>query len=382
VGGTPSYLYAWSNGQTTPSVTGLPAGIHTVSVTDANGCQLTPKTFNVSQPDLLTITTMTPQNPACNAGNTGRIGVVAAGGSVPYSYNWSNQGFGQPLINLVSGNYTVTVSDAKQCTATMMATIGEPDAVIAVTSKTDAICYGEKSGRIQVDAPFGGTPPYVYSLDGVTYSPTNYFINVPAGTYTAHIQDALGCDLSMPVEITSNPQMLLNAGEDVSINLGQSVQLQGSTASTTFTTVWTPANTLSDATILTPSAAPTETTRYNVEITDASGCRATDNVLVTVLTDRHVYVPTIFTPNGDGTNDFFGVFGGIDVARIKVLQVFDRWGEQVYEAKDFQPNDSRYAWDGNLQGALLNTAVFVYYIQVEFKDGKTEEFKGDVTLMK
>ena len=68
VGGTPSYLYAWSNGQTTPSVTGLPAGAHTVSVTDANGCTLTPITFNVSPAVLLTITGMTPQSPACNAG--------------------------------------------------------------------------------------------------------------------------------------------------------------------------------------------------------------------------------------------------------------------------------------------------------------------------
>jgi gliding motility-associated-like protein len=328
---------------------------------------------------------MTPQNPACNAGNTGRISVTATGGTVPYSYNWSNNGFGQPVINLTAGDYIVTVSDAKQCTATGTATIGEPTAVVATVSKTDAICYGEKTGRIQVDADpvfGGGTPPYVYSLDGISYSPTNYFINVPAGTYTAHIQDAVGCELALPVEVTSNPQMLLNAGEDVSINLGQSVQLQGSTASTSYTTVWTPAATLSNATILTPSATPTETTRYSVAITDADGCQISDNVVVTVLTDRHIYVPTIFTPNGDGTNDFFGVFGGVDVTRIKLFQVFDRWGELVYEGKDFQPNDSRFAWDGYFQGALLNSSVLVYYIQVEFKDGKTEEFKGDVTLMK
>ena len=74
--------------------------------------------------------------------------------------------------------------------------------------------------------------------------------------------------------------------------------------------------------------------------------------------------------------------GGTDIARVKLFQVFDRWGEQMFEAKDFQPNDSRYAWDGYLGGTVLNAAVFVYYLQIEFKDGKVEEFKGDVTLMK
>jgi gliding motility-associated-like protein len=382
VGGTPSYLYLWSNGQTTPQAVGLPAGIHTVSVSDANGCSLTPVTFNVSEPQPLVITAMIPQSPACNAGNTGRMNVTATGGTLPYSYNWLGGGFGQPLINLSAGDYTVTVSDAKQCTASMMATITEPTPLVAVTSQVDVVCYGDKTGRIQIDNPAGGTAPYFYSLDGISFNAANYFINIPAGSYTAHVQDALGCETSLPVTITSEPQIQFTAGEDVTINLGQSVQLQASTASLVYTNVWTPAATLSDATILTPTATPTETTRYEVTLTDGSGCKAKDNVLVTVLTDRHVYIPTVFTPNGDGTNDNFGIFGGTDVTKIKVFQVFDRWGALVHEAKDFQPNDSRYAWDGHLQGTLLNAAVFVYYIQIEFKDGKTEEFKGDVTLMK
>jgi gliding motility-associated-like protein len=384
VGGTPSYLYTWSNGQTTPQATNLPAGLHTVTVTDANGCTVNPLVFNVTQPAPLVISAMTPQNPACNAGNSGKITVTAVGGTLPYSYNWLGGAFGQPLYNLGAGDYTVTVTDANQCTTTRMATITEPTPVAASVTIQDAKCYGARDGRIDVaTVPGGGTPPYSYSLDGISFTSNNYFVGVPAGVYTAYVQDAFGCEVEVPATVASQPQIQLTVSDDVAINLGQSTQLQATISSAlTYNLVWTPANTLNDPTSAAPIATPRNTTQYKVVVTDALGCTAKEKVKVTVLKDRHVYVPTCFTPNGDGTNDYFSVFGGVDVERIKAFKVFDRWGEQMYEGKDFAPNDARFSWDGRLNGSLLNPGVFVYYIQIEFKDGEVEEFKGDVTLMK
>jgi gliding motility-associated-like protein len=384
VGGTPSYLYTWSNGQTTPQATNLPAGLHTVTVTDANGCTVNPLVFNVTQPAVLAISAMTPQNPACNAGNSGKITVTAVGGTLPYSYNWLGGAFGQPLYNLGAGDYTVTVTDANQCTTTRMATITEPTPVAASVTIQDAKCYGARDGRIDVaTVPGGGTPPYSYSLDGISFTSNNYFVNVPAGVYTAYVQDAFGCEVEVPATVASQPQIQLTVSDDVAINLGQSTQLQATISSaSTYNLVWTPANTLNDPSSAAPIATPRNTTQYKVLVTDALGCTAREKVKVTVLKDRHVYVPTAFTPNGDGTNDYFSVFGGVDVERIKAFKVFDRWGEQMYEGKDFAPNDARFSWDGRLNGSLLNPGVFVYYIQIEFKDGEVEEFKGDVTLMK
>jgi gliding motility-associated-like protein len=384
VGGTPSYLYTWSNGQTTPRATNLPAGLHTVTVTDANGCTVNPLVFNVTQPAPLVISAMTPQNPACNAGNSGKITITAVGGTLPYSYNWLGGAFGQPLYNLGAGDYTVTLTDANQCTTTRMATITEPTPVAASTTVQDAVCYGDRNGRIDVaTVPGGGTPPYSYSLDGISFTSNNYFVGVPAGVYTAYVQDAFGCEVEVPATVASQPQIQLTVSDDVAINLGQSTQLQATISSASpYTLVWTPANTLNDATSAAPNATPRNTTQYKVLVTDALGCTAKEKVKVTVLKDRHVYVPTCFTPNGDGTNDYFSVFGGVDVERIKAFKVFDRWGEQMYEGKDFAPNDARFSWDGRLNGSLLNPGVFVYYIQIEFKDGEVEEFKGDVTLMK
>jgi gliding motility-associated-like protein len=93
-------------------------------------------------------------------------------------------------------------------------------------------------------------------------------------------------------------------------------------------------------------------------------------------------VPTAFSPNGDGVNDYFAIYGGIDVQKVKRFMVFDRLGEMIFDAKDFFPNDPRHGWDGKLREEIMNTSVFVYYLEVEFKDGAVEEFKGDVTLVK
>ena len=150
----------------------------------------------------------------------------------------------------------------------------------------------------------------------------------------------------------------------------------------TLNAAWTPAATLSNATITAPLATPTSTTLYTVAVIDPFGCGAKDDVLVTVIKNRNVYIPTAFSPNGDGNNDIFVPYGGIDIARIKVFRVFDRWGELVHEASNFDPNDTGFGWDGKLHGKVLDPTVLVYYLEIEFKDGLTEQFNGDVTLVK
>ena len=102
-----------------------------------------------------------------------------------------------------------------------------------------------------------------------------------------------------------------------------------------------------------------------------------------VLPKRAVYIPSAFSPDNDGINDIFQIFArpGI-VENIHTFQIFDRWGNLLFEQTDFLPNNPSFGWDGIFRGKLMNNAVFAWYAQIEFIDGETELFEGDVTLLK
>ena len=106
------------------------------------------------------------------------------------------------------------------------------------------------------------------------------------------------------------------------------------------------------------------------------------NITVNVQFDKAVYIPNAFSPNGDGINDFFRVFGNSSVLRVQNMLIADRWGEIVYEAEDINLDEEQRFWDGVHRGKDMNNNVLVYYVVVEYIDGRTEEFKGDVTIMK
>jgi gliding motility-associated-like protein len=111
-------------------------------------------------------------------------------------------------------------------------------------------------------------------------------------------------------------------------------------------------------------------------------CKAADNVFVTVSKERKVFIPNAITPNGDGANDGLLIFGGLGIREVKSFRVFTRTGSLVFEQSGFQPNDPAHAWPGDFNGQPLNSGVYVYLVEIEFLDGLTEIFKGDVTLLR
>ncbi len=115
---------------------------------------------------------------------------------------------------------------------------------------------------------------------------------------------------------------------------------------------------------------------------DTNLCEASDEILVRVKKDRLVYIPNVFSPNEDGQNDIFYIFGGDGVERIDLFRIYDRWGEVVFSATNFDPNDEDFGWDGKLRGEPMNPAVFVYHATVTFIDGFVIEYTGDITLVR
>ena len=95
-----------------------------------------------------------------------------------------------------------------------------------------------------------------------------------------------------------------------------------------------------------------------------------------------MYVPNTFSPNDDGNNDYFTVFGGQEVRQILRLEVWSRWGELVFSARNTEPNDERAGWDGQLNGKPLLAGVFFWTATVDFVDGRRTQYQGDVTIVR
>jgi uncharacterized repeat protein (TIGR01451 family) len=190
-GGT---TYFWSNGNSTATINNLTAGVYTVTATNANGCTKT-ATASVSNTGGPTIS-LSVTNIGCNQINTGAINVTVAGGTSPYTYDWSHlAGPSDPedLSNLPAGTYCVTTTDINGCMSTSCATITQP----AVTVLTSTSC--ENTASVQ---PLGGTPPFDYLWNnGATTAAANF----QPGTYTVTVTDANGCTLAQTFDIAPNP---------------------------------------------------------------------------------------------------------------------------------------------------------------------------------
>lgn len=284
----------------------------------------------------------------------------------------------------MAGTYTLVVTNINNgCTASDVVVI-LPEIPVAYASVVQPTCLRE-TGVIMVDSVTGLSAPILYSLNGGSLSVQPQFSNLSPGAYTLSVQGGNGCTASVSLVVEA-PDLVevFFLDTDAEINLGYSYQIetQVNIPLTEIASVsWTPAEGLSCADCLDPVAMPLITTRYSVLVTSTAGCTARSEFVLKVDRDRKVFVPNIFSPNDDGENDVFTVLGDpVTVRRIRSLQVFSRWGEAVYERREFSPGEPNIGWDGTHKGQRLNPAVFVWQAVVEFADGQEEVFTGDVTL--
>jgi gliding motility-associated-like protein len=140
---------------------------------------------------------------------------------------------------------------------------------------------------------------------------------------------------------------------------------------------WTPANLATCNTCANTTVAPQQTTTFTVYVTDVNGCKAEDTVSIQVNNETNVFVPNAFTPNNDGVNDQFKMFGDLGNIYFMEVAVFDRWGEKVYES-----NDPNFEWDGTYRGEPAPTGVYVYVATAVFNNGTHRDMKGSVTLLR
>ncbi|TNE52907.1 MAG: gliding motility-associated C-terminal domain-containing protein, partial [Bacteroidetes bacterium] len=327
-------------------------------------------------------------------GETAYLDGSASSGAANLQFQWttadgnlaSGLNTATPEINL-PGTYTLVVTNpGNGCTDTDLVVI-DPDDPIAIATAIDPPCAGDR-GRVVIDTVIGGYPPINYSINGgQTFTTQPLFTNLQPGDYTIQVQDANGCETSVDVSIAEpelfeitvlDPQVYLKLGESVQIQTEVTVPL-----SQLSLIQWTPSEGLDCDTCLSPIATPLKTTQYRIRVISNKGCE--DNAVVLLAVDRRpdVYIPNVFSPNGDGDNDEFRIYADPkSVKQVKSFQIYSRWGEMVYEYYNFDPNSPGYGWDGRHRGQDLNPAVFVYYAVIEFIDGQEILFEGDVTIVR
>ena len=178
-------------------------------------------------------------------------------------------------------------------------------------------------------------------------------------------------------------ELKISLGSDIKIELGDSAKLTAYLNFTTKSFKWSPKDSsLRCDTCLPVVVTPTLTTRYRLTAHDAAGCEVSDEIIVYVDKQRRVFVPTSFSPNGDGANERFTLFSDRSVRRIETFKVFNRWGNLVFEQNNILPNDENKGWDGTMRGVELSNEVYVYFFIVEFADGEKVIYQGDVSLIR
>ncbi|MBL7883488.1 MAG: gliding motility-associated C-terminal domain-containing protein, partial [Bacteroidia bacterium] len=265
-GGTPIYTYLWSNGQTTPAVSNLCAGLYTVDIIDGNGCT-TNFSIPVSNPAGPTSATISSTNVSCNNLCNGAVtAVTPIGGTAPYSFLWVHNGQTTATqSNLCAGTYFLQITDANGCSFVQSIVITEPPAIVANQTIIAASC-GLCDGSITV-TPSGGTAPY--NLLWNTGATTLSLANLCAGIYSVQITDAAGCVANITVPLNSqNAPSLLASATDISCNgtCNGTATVIPSGASP-FTFLWNTSPTQSTQTI----SALCEGV-YFVQVTDNNGC--------------------------------------------------------------------------------------------------------------
>ncbi|WP_367389171.1 gliding motility-associated C-terminal domain-containing protein [Lewinella sp. LCG006] len=288
------------------------------------------------------------------------------------------------------GTFTLVVTNTNNgCTASAAVVINEdPDAPQDFDLVFDPpTCAGETDGSVTVSNVSGGLSPYVYSFSGQPFSTSTNYNNLGAGSYTIVVEDANGCQLSTVAELEDGNDLTVELGEDQTIEVGDevdifpllsidSLQLQSLTWNTLASLNCPECLYQKDITLF-------ESTQFFLTVTDENGCTANDAVTIFVRIKEGIYVPNIFSPNGDGDNDVFYIFSDDNtIEKINSFRIFERWGSLVFERTDIQPNDPNVGWDGTHRGETLNPAVFVWFAEVELKNGDLKVLKGDVTLIR
>ena len=211
-GGVSPYTYRLDTGpfQDNGSFGSLSAGDYIIIVRDANNCERQIE-VEITQPEAALSGTVIVTDVACYGDSTGSVNLSVTGGTLPYTFLWSNEAETEDISGVPAGSYSVTVSDSNGCTIYASASVEQPAEALtgSIVTITHVSEQGESNGSITVSGS-GGTPPYSYSLDEGEFQPSGTFGSLSAGSYSIRVMDASSCIFIIPFVINQPDPLIIS----------------------------------------------------------------------------------------------------------------------------------------------------------------------------
>ncbi|MEN0006937.1 MAG: gliding motility-associated C-terminal domain-containing protein, partial [Bacteroidota bacterium] len=285
-----------------------------------------------------------------------------------------------------SGVYVDSLTSSIGCDSivTIDLTVVPDTGIEATLVGTPPACLESSDGTIAIPSIENGYPPYMVGLEGGRVFSETLYTDFAPGTYPVTITDRFGCTFTESVVLDVPDPFIIDLGPNREIDLGETLLIEPNLSVPIADFNWTPDIGVNcEIDCLDLEWAPPFSSTYVLEAVSEQGCVAVDSIQIIVNTVRKVYIPNAFSPNGDGFNERFTVFGATpNIQLIESLQVFNRWGSLVFEASPIAPNDLSAGWDGTYKGKSLGADVFVYVAKIRYLDGVVETKTGDILLLK
>ena len=368
IGGVQNYNVLWSTGNTGFNQNQLGSGTYSVSITDANGCQLI-ESFEVTEP-IVNLYTNTIQ---CSGSNTGQIEAVLlnVNPSSVFTALWddANAQTTFTAVNLFPGVYSITLTDQFGCELTATETLPEPDSLSVFVEHTQPCVEKPLASALVLTS--GGATPYSYLWSNGEESELIQ-LSTP-GSYTVQVTDFNGCQKD--VSFTINPISALNIafftqGVTCTDNIDGSAEVIVSGGYPPYRFLW-------DNNIETPLNEGLSSGNIGLTVTDNQGCSIFQEANVPPSNEVCINPFSAFSPNGDMNNDYWHI-DNIELYPDGLVEVFNRWGDRVYATKKYI-NAWDGAWDGTFDNQLLPSAT--YYYVINLNNGE-EPLIGTVTIVR
>lgn len=389
-----TYGGAFGSATNALSTTAVQPGVYTLSIKNPRtGCQNSSFVVVRAPVDFPVVDAGMNQVLDCHVENIQLLGTSDITNNV--TINWNGPG------NIINGNTLQPAVDAEgiyylrltnnknNCTAIDSVFVKEEKNGPSIATFLPIYHNCDNANlSLMVSNVVGGRPPYAYEIIGFEDpSPSNLLENLDAGIeYSISIIDQGGCRFTQNFTIDSIQLPNLTYDAVYFNNEGVGVEMRpiiNNSISGNLTYSWYPTTGLSCSDCLTPIANPTQSTSYELTIRNDEGCEVTYYTRIEIDFEGKVFFPNAFSPNGDGRNDFFAPkFESENIAQVIEINIFDRFGNQIWGKSNFTLYDDTDGWDGTFNGQLLNSGVFVYTSQIQFKDGSIKTYSGDVTLLK
>ncbi|MCE3226748.1 MAG: hypothetical protein K0S32_1299 [Bacteroidetes bacterium] len=366
--------YTWFPPQVTGAVLTVTASsTANYSVTGFDGSCFNTTTVNVEAVPFATLNLLYQQTPACY---NSTLPITASGAQ---SYSWyppsslfSSGGFSVNTLPL-QNNSTFTVigfntSGAVSCSTEATFSVDVVAQIIASISPSVEICEGSKTALTA-----GGGNTYTWLGANIEDADEPSVIVSPhtSGVYQANISVNNICPVTATVFVKVHPKPTVFAGNDTLIDLGDHVNIS---AIGDGALKWISGQNIDCFTCANTRVLPTTKSCYVVEVTDGRGCKAQDDICIEVRNDFGIYIPNTFTPNEDGINDIFYVYG-FGIKDYK-MSVYDRWGVKLFES-----TDQAVGWNGMYKGEFCQQGTYTYFVEYTPNKGKHEKRPGHVNII-